>query len=330
MNINFNKNEIIKNLDLNIKYLEKNKKDAINELNKCLITLLTSIDKPRLKYLFAKIKYLLACLFNDELTNNYIEILKKELLKLQQEFLVSSTKQVREEEKAYLSYWYKQISLYTKQIAHLKLQRKELESGILYEKNLYELGTLEEIDTYKRNKYQKEDNLLINKGLIKYKIKEGYLGNSKDIKDFIKELRHNFLYLISKNNHITLDNVESVYNIAYQMTVRKYETEPVVKPSMKHMLKYLRKHNQILINENTQIITDISELDKKYTQECFDLFSHLMQKLNYIDIDEIARIFQVCCNAVSEEMNYYPEKPLSLKRMLPKTLKYNKKNKMQN
>ena len=54
------------------------------------------------------------------------------------------------------------------------------------------------------------------------------------------------------------------------------------------------------------------------------------QKCLSSDIDEIERIFNVCCNAVSEEMNYYPEYPLSLKRMLPKTLKQKTKNKMQN
>ncbi len=327
MNINFNKKEIIKNIDLNIKYLEENKHASLKELNKCLITILTAIDKPRIKYLYTKIKYLIACVFNDELTNNYLEILKDELVALQNEFLVSSTKQVREEEKAYFSYWLNQISTYSKLIAYLKIQRKEIKQGFLKEKNLYELGTLEEIDAYARNKYQKQDNFSINKSLNRYKIEEGYLASNKEINDFIKELRNNFLYLISKNNHVTLDNIESIYEAAYQITIKKYETEPFIKPSMKHMLKYLRKNNQILINENTKTVTDSSALYKKYTHECFDLFSSLIKKIKYIDIDEVERLFNVCCNAVSEEMNYYPEKNPSLKRMLPKSIK---KNKMQN
>ena len=330
MNINLRKDELIKEIDLNIKYLQKNRNNALIEYKKCLITILTTIDKSHYKYIKAKIKYIIGYLFSNDLTNNYLEILHDEVINSQEYFLLNNTKKTKETEKAYLSYWLNQINNYNKKIAYLKCQRKELKENILTKKNIYELGTLDEIDYYEKNKYKEIDTSLVNKGLIKYKIEVGYLANPKDVKEFIRELRNNFYYIIKNSNNISTDNISIIYNIAYQRTLEKFEIEPVIKPSMTHMLEYLQKNNKIIIDSDKNTIKDCTLLYQKYYNECFYLFTGVMSNIKYIDIDEVERMFNFCCNTISEEMNYYPEKPISLKKVLPKMVKRVQENKMQN
>ncbi len=214
-------------------------------------------------------------------------------------------------------------------LGNLIKEKYELSGENITEKTFYDIATLEEIDTYDKVKYQEEDSKLINKGLRQYKKGEGYLVDQEDIKDFIKELRNNFYTLIKMNNNITLDNIEYIFNAAYEMTIQKYETEPIVKPSMVHMLNYLRRHNQILIDAEDKSIMDSSKLYKEYVGKCFILFTKVMEQVTYIDIEEIEKLFKRVCVNVALEMNYFPEKPLALRKVLPRSLKIVQEKKMQ-
>ena len=73
MNINLRKDELIKCIDGNIKYLKQIRSTTRNELHKSLITLLTRIDKVRFTYLYTKLKYAIVSSFNTELNNNYLK-----------------------------------------------------------------------------------------------------------------------------------------------------------------------------------------------------------------------------------------------------------------
>ena len=329
MNINLRKKELIKTIDENIKYLKQIKNNSQEELHKSLITLLTRIDKVRFTYLYTKLKYIIVSSFNTELNNNYLADLKLKLAKLQEEFLkVTDTKTI-EEEKAYLSYWFNKVienhSL-DKLINNLKREREEIRLNRISKKTLYDLGTLEEIDAYERKKHYESDMSLINKGLIKYQISLGYLSTPKEINKFIRELRTNFFNLIKENKRVSLENINALYNKAYEITANKFNTEP--KLSMNRTLSYLKNNNKITINSNNNII-DSTTLYQKYYKECTRLFTSVLANISYIDIEELERLFNICCRNIAEEMNYTPERPISLRKVLPKSLKKAKQMKKQ-
>ena len=332
MNIKLRKDELIKSLDLNIKYLKQIKATSKEELHKSLITLLTRIDKVRFTYLYTKLKYIIASSFNTELNNNYLTDLELKLAKLQEEFIKVTDAKTGEEEKAYLSYWFSKVmenhSL-DKLINTLKLERDEIRLNKVSKRTLYDVGTLEEIDAYERKKHYDTDMALINKGLTKYQISLGYLSTPKEINKFIRELRTNFFNLIKQNKSVSLDNINILYNTAYEMTIKKFNTEPVTKLSMSRMLSYLRRNNKITIDSNNNII-ETSALYQKYYNECMYLFTNVLANISYIDIEEVERLFNICCRNIGEEMNYTPERPISLKKVLPKSLKKVHEMKKQN
>ena len=332
MNINLRKDELIKNIDENIKYLKQIRNTSRNELKKSLITLLTRIDKVRFNYLYTKLKYIIVASFNRELNNNYLNDLELKLGKLQKEFIEVTNPKVIEEEKSYFAYWFNKvlenISI-NKLINHLTLEKEEIILNKIHEKTLYNLGTLEEIDYYERNKYNKTDNALINKGMINYKISLGYLASSQEINEFVRELRNNFLTLIKNNKSVSFDNINNIYDIAYKTTTAKFNTEPAIKLSLKRMLAYLQKNNMILIDNDSETIFYSRDLYQQYYKECTYIFSSIIKRISYVDVDELERLFNICCSHVAEEMNYYPDKPISLKKVFPKMLKNVQENKMQ-
>ena len=332
MNIKLRKDELIKSLDLNIKYLKEIKDASKDELHKSLMTLLTRIDKVRFTYLYTKLKYIIVSSFNTELNNNYLADLKLKLAELQEEFIkVTDTKTI-EEEKAYLSYWFSKVienhSL-DKIINTLKLERDEIRLNKISKKTLYDVGTLEEIDAYERKKHYDTDMALINKGLTKYQISLGYLSNPKEINKFIRELRTNFFNLIKQNKNVSLDNISILYNAAYETTIKKFNAEPVTKLSMSRMLSYLKRNNKITIDSNNNII-DSTSLYNEYYNECMHLFTGVLANISYIDIEEVERLFNICCRNIAEELNYTPERPIPLKKVLPKSLKRAREMKKQN
>lgn len=332
MNINLRKKELIKTIDLNIKYLKQIKNNSQEELHKSLVTLLTRIDKARFTYLYTKLKYIIVSSFNTELNNNYLHNLELKLVKLQEEFLKATDPRTIEEEKSYLSYWFSKVlenhSL-DKLINNLKREREEIRLNRISKKTLYDLGTLEEIDAYERKKHYESDMSLINKGLIKYQISLGYLSTPKEINKFIRELRTNFFNLIKENKRVSLEDTNALYNKAYEITANKFNTEPVTKLSMTRMLNYLQKNNKISIDDNSKTITDSTEQYQEYYKECMRLFTSVLANISYIDIEELERLFNICCRNIAEEMNYTPERPISLRKVLPKSLKKAKQMKKQ-
>ncbi len=332
MNIKLRKDELIKSLDLNIKYLKQIKDTSKDELHKSLITLLTKIDKIRFTYLYTKLKYIIVSSFNTELNNNYLKYLELKLAKLQEEFIKSTDTKTIEEEKAYLSYWFSKVlenHALNKLINNLKLERDEIIINRISKKTLYDVGTLEEIDFYERKKYYEIDVALINKGLTNYQISLGYLSTPQDINKFIRELRTNFFNLIKENKSVSLEDINILYNKAYEITTEKFNTEPVTKLSMNRTLSYLKRNNKITIDSDNNVI-DSTALYQKYYKECIHLFTGVLANISYIDIEEVERLFNICCNNIAEEMNYHPERPISLKKVLPKSLKKVHKMKKQN
>ena len=347
MNINARKEDIITNLNDTISMLKNQKNTAINEISKSISTLNKivfsgKIEKDFSKYFITKIKYIIIHLnlaylnlFNSNnktLTTIYhmhnIENEINELSILNNITTMDYNHQITSE-KAYLAYWIKKFSEnyqeyrnLSKQIKNLENKKKELLNDDLSESTFFDLATLEEIDIYNKFRYQKKDKQKETKGLNKYLKKEGYLTNPKDIQNFISYLRNYLFKLITITPNVTDKNILKVYEIAYQETINVFQSEPLTKPSINKTLNYLILNDKIRYNPSDGRIINCTKIKEKYNKDLNNLFIHaFIEFVSYIDYDEIKNIYTKCCEVVSNNTHFYPQRPLSLNKTMHNALK---------
>ena len=346
MNINARQKEIIKELDKSITIYQEYQNKPFKEINNSLLNLSKiifsgDIEKSDLKYLLSYTKSFIAKLniaylnlFNpSSKTLNALvreNTINKELneIKAKNSLISDYYNYHLKEEKAYISYWLK--SLYTNKeeltalknrIKYLKNQRKELEQESLTESTFYDIATSEEKDIYDKTKYHKQDLHKDKQGLNTYLKEQGYIADPKIQKSFIKYLRNYLFNLINNTPNPNDQNIFTLYDIAYKRTVEKFGTELITKPSLNRMLNYLVLTDKIRYDVNDGSITNCTKIKEKYNKELNKLFIRaFIEFITYIDIDKVEEIYGKCQEVVSKRTNFYPKKPLSLKRVMKDAL----------